>query len=138
MPIDHLDLVVRDFERSLAFYRGLLAPLGYTREGPIVGERGEHVLYFGHESGVGGGAISLRQTQSETQEAGYDRYSVGVHHVALAASSRLDVDERAAWLREVGATIESGPKEHDYSPGYYAVFFYDPDGFKLEIVHRPR
>jgi hypothetical protein len=23
------------------------------------------------------------------------------------------------------------------TPGYYAVFFYDPDGIKLEIVHRP-
>ena len=48
VPIDHLDLVVTDFERSLRFYRGLLAPLGYVQEGPIVGERGEHVLYFGH------------------------------------------------------------------------------------------
>lgn len=34
-------------------------------------------------------------------------------------------------------TIESGPREYDYTPGYYAVFFYDPDGIKLEIVHRP-
>jgi catechol 2,3-dioxygenase-like lactoylglutathione lyase family enzyme len=32
--IDHVDLVVGDLERSLAFYRGLLAPLGYTRESP--------------------------------------------------------------------------------------------------------
>ena len=30
----------------------------------------------------------------------------------------------------------SGPEEYDYSPGY-AVFFYDPDGIKLELVHRP-
>ena len=138
MPIDHLDLVVRDLERSVAFYRALLAPLGYTREGPIVGERGEHVLYFGHESGSGAGAIGLRQTQSANRPTGYDRYAVGAHHVAFAASSREVVDERAAWLREVGATIESGPKEYDYTPGYYAVFFYDPDGIKLEIVHRPR
>ncbi|MEA2143997.1 MAG: hypothetical protein QOI64_2427 [Solirubrobacteraceae bacterium] len=47
------------------------------------------------------------------------------------------VDERAAWLRERGAVIESGPEEYDYAPGYYAVFFYDPDRIKLEIVHRP-
>ncbi len=44
MGIDHIDLVVTDFERSLAFYRGLLGPLGYTREGPITGLRGEHVV----------------------------------------------------------------------------------------------
>jgi glyoxylase I family protein len=41
-------------------------------------------------------------------------------------------------LAERGAEIESGPKVHDYTPGNYAVFFYDPDGLKLEIVHRSR
>ena len=34
-------------------------------------------------------------------------------------------------------TIESVPQEYSYIPGYYAVFFYDPDGIKLEIVHVP-
>ena len=43
------------------------------------------------------------------------------------------VDEVAGWARD----IESGPAEYDYSPGYYAVFFYDPDGLKLEVVHQP-
>jgi catechol 2,3-dioxygenase-like lactoylglutathione lyase family enzyme len=47
------------------------------------------------------------------------------------------VDERAHWLTERGAEIESGPEEYAYQPGYYAVFFYDPDGIKLEIVHIP-
>jgi hypothetical protein len=48
------------------------------------------------------------------------------------------VEERAEWLRVTGANIESGPQEYVYSLGYYAVFFYDPDGLKLEIVHVPR
>jgi catechol 2,3-dioxygenase-like lactoylglutathione lyase family enzyme len=133
MPIDHIDLVVTDFERSLSFYRGLLAPLGYMREGPIVGERGEHVLYLG---GSSPGSLSLRQAQSGAHAVPYDRYAVGIHHIAFKAPSREVVDERAEWLRSAGATIESGPAEYDYSPGYYAVFFYDPDGIKLEIVHR--
>jgi catechol 2,3-dioxygenase-like lactoylglutathione lyase family enzyme len=47
------------------------------------------------------------------------------------------VDERARWLAEQGATIESGPREYGYTPGYYAVFFYDPDAIKLELLHRP-
>jgi glyoxylase I family protein len=47
------------------------------------------------------------------------------------------VDERARWLRERGFEVESGPQEYDYTPGYYAVFFYDPDGIKLELLHRP-
>ena len=51
--------------------------------------------------------------------------------------SRAVVNERAEWLRAQGAEIESGPEEYSYVPGYYAVFFYDPDGIKLEIVHVP-
>jgi len=136
MPgIHHLDLVVSDLERSLAFYRGLLQPLGYVREGPIVGERGERVVYLDHIRGEG--AIGLRERQSDAHGVPYDRYAVGVHHVAFAATSRAMVHERAAWLAERGVAIESGPREYDYIPGYFAVFFYDPDGIKLEIVHVP-
>ncbi|MEA2380415.1 MAG: glyoxylase family protein [Solirubrobacteraceae bacterium] len=133
--IHHLDLVVSDLERSLAFYRDLLGPLGYVREGPIRGERGERVVYLGH---IGAHtAIGLREARSDAHGLPYDRYAVGVHHVAFGAPSRDMVDERAAWLRERGAEIESEPAEYDYIPGYYAVFLFDPDGIKLEIVHVP-
>jgi glyoxylase I family protein len=85
--------------------------------------------------------IGLREAQSDDgAEEGpvYDRYSIGVHHVAFRARTRRRVNERARWLRERGVEIESGPREYDYTPGYYAVFFYDPDGMKLEIVSRSR
>jgi glyoxylase I family protein len=131
--VDHLDLVVTDLERSLEFYNGLLQPLGFTRNSEIEGERGERVVYIG---GTGGASVSLRQAQSDAHPTPYDRYAVGVHHVAFFADGREAVDERAAWLRERGAEIESEPAEYDYTPGYYAVFFYDPDGIKLEILHR--
>ncbi len=132
--VDHLDLVVSDLERSLEFYNELLRPLGFTRNSEIVGERGERVVYIG---GTGGPSVSLRQSQADADPAPYDRYAVGIHHLAFAAADREAVDERAAWLRERGAEIESDPAEYDYTPGYYAVFFYDPDGIKLEIVHHP-
>jgi glyoxylase I family protein len=132
--IDHLDLVVTSLERSLDFYRGLLEPLGYVRLSEIAGERGEHVVYLGRIGGMG--SVSLREAQSVAHPVPYDRYGVGLHHLAFSASSRSAVDERAAWLRHRGAQIESDPREYDYTPGYYAVFFYDPDGLKLEIVHR--
>jgi glyoxylase I family protein len=132
--VDHLDLVITDLELSLEFYRGLLEPLGFTRASEIEGERGERVVYLG---GTGGASVSLREAQSEAHATPYDRYAVGIHHLAFVAGSREQVEERAAWLREQGTEIESGPAEYEYTPGYYAVFFYDPDGIKLEIVHRP-
>ena len=130
--LHHVDLVVSSIERSLPFYRELLAPLGFHRIGEVEGERGETIWYL---SGPGS-SIGLREAQSEREQP-LDRYEVGLHHLALEASSRAAVDERASWLRSHGAEIESGPEEYGYSPGYYAVFFFDPDGIKLEIVHVP-
>jgi glyoxylase I family protein len=132
--VSHIDLVVSDLERSLAFYRGLLGPIGYTVEREIAGERREEVHYL--RGDVIRGAIGLREAQTP-QDAAYDRYAVGLHHIAFEVKSRGVVDERAAWLLSQGAEIESGPTEYDYTPGYYAVFFYDPDGIKLEVLHRP-
>ena len=133
--IHHVDLVVSELERSLAFYAGVLAPLGYTRRSEITGERGERVVYLGRTDGLE--SIGLRAVDSDAHEVPYDRYGIGLHHLAFAAPSRAVVDERTGWLRDSGTPIESGPEEYPYSPGYYAVFFYDPDGIKLEIVHRP-
>ena len=78
--------------------------------------------------------IGLRESQAPGT---HDRYAVGLHHLAFEAFSRSVVDERADWLRANGAEIESEPQDYTYSPGYYAVFFFDPDGMKLEIVHVP-
>ena len=109
----------------------MLGPLGYHRVGEVEGERGETIWYL---SGPGT-AIGLREAQSESQE--YDRYRIGLHHLAFEAESRAEIDERAAWLATQDVEIESEPQEYTYIPGYYAVFFYDPDGLKLEIVHVP-
>jgi catechol 2,3-dioxygenase-like lactoylglutathione lyase family enzyme len=129
--VHHVDLVVSSIERSLPFYRDLLGPLGWHGISEVEGERGETIWYLlGHETQIG-----LREEQSQDGE--YDRYRVGLHHLAFEAYSRAVVDERADWLRAAGAMLESEPQEYTYSPGYYAVFFYDPDGMKLEILHVP-
>ena len=128
--VHHVDLVVSSIERSLPFYRDLLAPLGWHRIGEVEGERGETIWYLAGP----GTSIGLREAMTAGE---HDRYRVGFHHLALEAASRAVVDERAAWLRERGVEIESGPEEYGYLPGYYAVFFFDPDRLKLELVHVP-
>jgi glyoxylase I family protein len=132
MGIHHVDIVVSSIERSLPFYRELLGPLGWHGISEVEGERGETIWYLlGHEAQIG-----LREVVSEDRGP-YDRYRVGLHHLAFEVVSRAAVDERAEWLRRNGALLESDPQEYTYSPGYYAVFFYDPDGMKLEILHVP-
>ena len=126
--VHHVDLVVSAIGRSLPFYTELLGPLGYHSVGEVEGERGETIWYL---SGPGT-SIGLREATTETGGS-YDRYRVGLHHLALEAPSRFVVDERGDWLRARGAEIESGPEEYSYIPGYYAVFFYDPDGIAVEL-----
>jgi glyoxylase I family protein len=134
--VDHVDLVVSSIDRSLPFYRGLLGPLGWVGVVEQQGERGETIHYlWGPDFG---GSLGLRERQSKARDEPVDRYALGVHHLAFEAPNRKAVDEAARWLRGQGAEIEGGPGERAYTPGYYAVFFYDPDGIKLEVVHRPR
>ncbi len=128
--VHHVDLVVSSIERSLPFYRDLLGPLGWHGVSETQGERGETIWYLWGP----GTSIGLREAQTEGP---HDRYRIGLHHLAFEATSRSAVNERTEWLRAQGIEIESGPEEYWYQPGYYAVFFFDPDGIKLEIVHVP-
>lgn len=130
--VDHIDLVVSSLERSLPFYKELLSAWGEVYDHTIEGERGEEVHYLGVPDG--GVAIGLRKRRTEGD---FNRYRLGVHHVCFLATSREQVDERAEWVREQGAEIESGPQEYGYVKGYYAAFFYDPDGLKLEVAYIP-
>jgi glyoxylase I family protein len=129
--VHHVDLVVSSIERSLPFYTQLLLPLGFHTVSEVEGERGETIWYIGGP----GTALGLREARSDSKP--YDRYEIGLHHLAFEADSRPQVEERADWLRGQGVEIESDPQEYAYIPGYYAVFFYDPDGLKLEIVYVP-
>lgn len=132
--LHHLDLVVSDLERSRRFYSELLRPLGWGPVLDLQGERGEAVWYLQSQNTW----LGLRQKQSDAHPVPYDRYAVGVHHVAFEALSREAVDGCWEWVLTQDVAIESDPKEFPhYAPGYYAAFFHDPDGIKLEVVYEP-
>ncbi len=130
--LHHVDIVVSSLERSLPFYRDLLRPLGYVEADEARGERGETLWYLDGE-GVGA-SLGIREAQSD---APHDRYAVGLHHIAFEASSKEMVDERFRWAAAQGVEIENEPQQWPYVPGYYATFFHDPDGLKLEVVFVP-
>jgi catechol 2,3-dioxygenase-like lactoylglutathione lyase family enzyme len=58
--------------------------------------------------------------------------------LAFHADNREDVNEFHRFLLDLGARILDPPAEYGYTPGYYAVFFTDPDGIKLEVVFEPQ
>ena len=131
--LHHLDLVVTSVEESLDFYRDLLGPLGWTELHQATGERGELIVYLLGEDVIP--LLGLRQRQATGPPESHDRYELGVHHVAFTATSRAAVDAAADRLRARGAPFDGEPGERDYVPGYYALYCYDPDGLKVEVVH---
>ena len=52
------------------------------------------------------------------------------NRIAFVVGSREEVDA-------VAALVDAPAKEMPYGPGYYAVFFDDPAGNRLEVYIRP-
>jgi glyoxylase I family protein len=134
--LNHLDLTVTDYQRSAPFYERLLTSLGFRR---IEGSS-EPVWSMRYPSGASWN-IALQLARPESREKRHDRYAPGLHHIAFHAESRDDVDGIHQLMRDGGATVLDAPADYGgrgYSPGYYAVFFADPDGIKVEVVHEPK
>jgi catechol 2,3-dioxygenase-like lactoylglutathione lyase family enzyme len=129
--LGHVDLVCRDLERSLAFYAAVLGPLGLQEPVLFEGERGEPIHYLRFPA-AGSGSLGLRQAL-DGQE--FELYAPGLHHLALAVETRADVDAAHAGAVAAGAEILHAPRVFpQYHPDYYATFFLDPDGFRIEVA----
>lgn len=130
--LHHLDLTVSDPAASRPLYELFLGHAGFTLK-----NAGDDWAGFG----LGDRrypCITLNKATGPNAARGHDRYSPGLHHLALRARSREDVDALHAKLVEFGAVILDPPATYsDYGSGYYAVFFADRDGLKLEYVFTP-
>jgi glyoxylase I family protein len=84
-----------------------------------------------------GYAVNLWQARPGHAGKTVERYAPGFHHFAFNADSRETVDRCYDLLRREGIEVLDAPAVYDYLPGYYAVFFADPDGLKFELVHIP-
>jgi catechol 2,3-dioxygenase-like lactoylglutathione lyase family enzyme len=132
----HVDLVCRDVDASIAFYRAVFGPLGLGEPVTFAGERGETIHYL-RFPGTNRGSLGLRATSGPEADSPFELYAPGLHHVALAAESRADVDAAHAAARAAGAFILHAPRPFPrYHPDYYATFFCDPDGFRVEVRYR--
>jgi len=127
----HVDIVCRDLERSLAFYAHVFGPLGLSEPFLVDGERGEPIHYLRFPV-PGSGSFGLRQAL-EPQE--FELYAPGLHHLAFAVQSHEEVDGVHARVLEAGGEVLHAPKFWpQYHPAYYATFFLDPDGFRIEVA----
>jgi MFS transporter, FSR family, fosmidomycin resistance protein len=129
--LGHVDLVCRDLERSLAFYAAVFGPLGLQEPVLFDGERGEEIHYLRFPQ-PGSGSLGLRPALEEQR---FELYAPGLHHLALAVEGQDEVDAAHAAAVAAGAEIVHAPRFWpQYHPDYYATFFLDPDGFRLEVA----
>lgn len=124
--IDHLHISVRDTHASESFYDGVMKLLGFRKSVRLI-ERERHVSYFNRV---------LEYTLRPAHDGRYtDPYSVGsVHHLCFQVRDRASVDEAQRRLRELGIETSVPSLYPDRRPDYYATYFKDPDGLRLEIV----
>lgn len=119
--IDHLVIRVGDYETSKAFYDRLFRFLGFKVLDEYAGAKGwtngKTRFWIGPADATG-------------EEHPYRIGDIGFHHYAFELRNRKDVDDLQAFLDQEGVTIVDPADE--YYDDYYAVFFLDPDGLKLE------
>jgi catechol 2,3-dioxygenase-like lactoylglutathione lyase family enzyme len=119
--IDHLVIRVSDYEKSKAFYGQLFEFLGFE-----VSDEYEDMIGWTN----GKTRFWIGRADAEGKQRKYRVGDVGFHHYAFELRSRKDVDALQAFLESQGTTIVD--PAGDYYDDYYAVFFLDPDGLKLE------
>lgn len=116
--IDHISIRVSDYDKSRKFYAGLFGFLGFEVSedyGSTIGWTNGKTRYW----------IAAADGRKKHRIG-----DVGLHHYAFELRSRKDVDALQGYLERQGVRIVDPADE--YYEDYYAVFFLDPDGLKLE------
>ena len=135
--VHHVEFSVLDYEASIAFFDRMFGWLGYMSFWTLdIGYRSTYYVarfplfhsYIGIQPAATGGKLKP------------DEHATGIHHIALWAKSRREIDDfHREFLLPNGVEVTEPPAEYPvYSPGYYAVFFNDPiTGIHFELAHTP-
>jgi predicted enzyme related to lactoylglutathione lyase len=122
--LDHIDLRVKDLAGAKNFYEKILPPLGFSCD----------------RSDDEWGTFYTVGRDKPSEFFGFTKdpdHQPNGTRIAFWAETREEVDKIADIVRDAGGQNLEGPEVcSGYSPGYYAFFFEDPEGNKLEICCR--
>lgn len=143
--LSHIDISVGYPQKSIPFYHVLLTSLGFKRwtvDMPgFTGDNPERAAWSVKYPGGATFGIECRPAKKSLRDKRYNRYQPGTHHIALHAKTVETVDEVHKKMVAIGAVVLDPPTDYSgqkgYGQGYYAVFFEDPDGQKVEVVALP-
>lgn len=124
--IDHLVLSVGDFARSKDFYGRVLGFLGFKLKHESDG-------FAGWSNGTT--LLFITPVDGQGRWRKYRKGDIGFHHYAFELENRKAVDDLGAFLAGNGFPVADPPGSYNGDQNYYAVFFTDPDGMRLEGMH---
>lgn len=144
-PLSHIDISVGYPDRSIAFYNAFLMALGFRRwyiDSPEwSGDAPTRATWDKKYADGSRFDIEVRPAAVESRDRRYDRYEPGPHHLAFHAESDAHVDRVYEAIVSVGGEVLDPPQNYGgqtgYGQYYYAAFFADPDGVKLEVCYVP-
>lgn len=122
---DHVDVRVRDLQAARGLYDALMPALGLTDVHEDTGE----VEYYQPQP-VNGGSRALFGLHEDLGHVANETC------IAFSAATPGDVDRLADIARAAGALAMEGPEIPYSSERYYAVFFRDASGNRIEICYR--
>jgi len=124
--LHHVEIYVRDLERSVAFWTPFMQLLGYQDE------RWSGGMNYVRE---GQAYLCFLPAPREHLDAGYHRRRVGLNHLAFTGASRAHVDKIAGWVEANGfTTLYADAYPFAGGPTHYALYCEDPDRIKVEVV----
>jgi len=125
--IDHIYITVSDLDRSETFYDKALLDTLEFRKSKFTLDGDPHIQYYNRHFGY-----VLRPARASSS---HDPYSPGLHHFCLRVDSIEDVVAVSAQLRRAGIAASEAKNYPEYAPDYWATFFSDPDGIRLEVTN---
>ena len=112
--LTHINLVVRDVERSLRFYGQVFGVVEYGRTEGLVHTRTpgcqDVITFDAHSSGAGD--------------------SRGIPHFGFRLVSPADIDAAVEEVERAGGKVL---RRGDFCPGCPYAYVSDPDGYEVEI-----
>ncbi len=137
--VDHIQITVKNFEEAEAFYDQLMPILGFDLNLKSKGRVPAHefdVIEYVHPNIVVG--INSPRSVFENEEV-HRRKPGALHHLAFRAASEDEVNEAYEAILKTKADIVVPPQLYpQHGEHYYALFFKDPGGIKLEIMYEKK
>jgi catechol 2,3-dioxygenase-like lactoylglutathione lyase family enzyme len=112
--LTHINLAVRDVERSLRFYEQVFGVVEYSRGDGLVHAKtpGCHDVITFADGAPGAGE------------------SAGIAHFGFRLVSPHDIDAAVGEVERAGGKLL---RRGEFSPGYPYAYVADPDGYEVEI-----